>query len=225
MSEGRLPSKVFKWALAQNIRNTWPTKVRKQFETLGLHRLNDVNDVVAFPEIGQDLSDKLLSDCNLKWQATLDRETSNTLRTYRLLKTEFISEPYLEMPISRKERKALAKVRCGVAPLRLETGRWEKRNNIQIPREERVCLNCFKNGFIETENEEHFLLRCLHPDLKVLRKNLLRKACTVLPSFIYLNDTDKLVFLLSNCDIIFFSAKTCSIMLNIRTDVSRTDFI
>ena len=70
MSEDRLPSKVFRWALAQNIRNTWPTKVRKQFETLGLHRLNDVNDVVAFPEIGQDLSDKLLNDCNLKWQAT-----------------------------------------------------------------------------------------------------------------------------------------------------------
>ena len=225
MSEDRLPSKVFKWALAQNIRKTWPTKVRKQFETLGLHRLNDVNDVVAFPEIGQDLSDELLNDCNLKWQATLDRETSNKLRTYRLLKTEFISEPYLEMPISRKERKALAKVRCGVAPLRLETGRWEKRNNIQIPHEERVCLNCFKNGFIDTENEEHFLLRCLHPDLKVLGENLLRKACTVLPSFIYLNDTAKLVFLLSNCDIIFFSAKTCSKMLNIRTDVSRTDFI
>ena len=120
---------------------------------------------------------------------------------------------------------ALAQVRCGAAPLRLETGRWEKRNNIQVPWEERVWLNCFKKGFIETETEEHFLLRCLHPDLKVHRENLLLKACTVLPSFIYLNDTDKLVFLLSNCDIIFFSAKTCSKMLNIRTDVSRTDFI
>ena len=102
---------------------------------------------------------------------------------------------------------------------------WEKRNNIQVSWEERVCLNCFKKGFKETETEEHFLLRCLHPDLKVHRENLLLKACTVLPSFNYLNDTDKLVFLLSNCDIIFFSAKTCSKMLNIRTDVSRTDFI
>ena len=119
----------------------------------------------------------------------------------------------------------MATCRCGVAPLRLETGRWEKRNNIQVPWEERVCLNCSKKGFIETETEEHFLLRCLHPDLKVHRENLLLKACTVLPAFNYLNDTDKLVFLLSNCDIIFFSAKTCSKMLNIRTDVSRTDFI
>ena len=79
--------------------------------------------------------------------------------------------------------------------------------------------------FIKTENEEHFPLRCLHPDLKVLRENILLKACTVLPSFDYLNDTDKLVFLLSNCDILFFSAKTCSKILNIRTEVSRTDFM
>ena len=75
------------------------------------------------------------------------------------------------------------------------------------------------------KNEENFLLRCLHPNLKVHRENILLKACLVLPSFYHLNDTDKLVFLLSNCDIIFVSAKTCSKMLNMRTDVSRTDFI
>ena len=56
-----------------------------QFETLGLHRLVDVNDVVEFSEIGQDLSDKLLSDCNLMWQAILDRETNNNLRTYKVI--------------------------------------------------------------------------------------------------------------------------------------------
>ena len=127
-------------------------KVGKQVELLGLHRLNDVNDVVEFSEIGQELSDKLLNDCNLKWQASLSRETNNKLRTYRLMKTKFISEPYLEMPISTKERKALAQVRCGVAPLRLETGRWEKRNNIQVPWEERVCLKLFQKRFYRNRN-------------------------------------------------------------------------
>ena len=57
------------------------------------------------------------------------------------------------MPIPRKERKALAQVRCGVAPLILETGRWEKCNNIQVPGEENECLHCLKIGFIETEND------------------------------------------------------------------------
>ena len=85
--------------------------------------------------------DKLLNDCNIKKQAALDRET-NKLRTYSLMKTEFVSEPHLDMPITRKERKVLAQDRFGVASLRLETGRWEKRNNTQVQREERVCLNC-----------------------------------------------------------------------------------
>ena len=33
---------------------------------------------------------------------------------------------------------------------------------------------CILLGFIETENEEHFLLRCLHPGPSVL---LLAKSC------------------------------------------------
>ena len=62
-----------------------PFQVGKQIETLSLHRLNDVNDI-EFSEIGQEL----LNDCKIKWQATSNRET-NKLRTYRLMKTEFIS--------------------------------------------------------------------------------------------------------------------------------------
>ena len=190
-----------------------------------LYRLNDINLVVDFSEIGQEFYEKLLNECIAKWHAILDRENNNKLRTYRLFKREFLSEPYLEMPITRKERKALAQIRCGVAPLRIETGRWEKTNNHRIPKEERVCLSCYKQGFVEIESEEHFLLRCRHPALKSHRENLLSKACTILPTFNTLSDTDKMAFLLSNCDIVFFSAKTCCKMLNIRTDVSRIDFM
>ena len=92
--------------------------------------------------------------------------------------------------------------------LRIETGHWGKTNNHRTPREERVCLSCFKQGFIEVESEEHFLLRCRHPALKSYRENLLCKACTILPTFNSLNDTDKLFFLFSNCDIIFLVPKS-----------------
>ena len=102
--------------------------------------------------------------------------------------------------------------------MRLETGRWKK-NNQRIDKEERVCLSCCIQGFIEIESEEHFLLRCRHPALKSHRENLLSKACTILPSFNILSDTYKLAFVLSNCDVIFFSAKTCCKTLTIRTDV------
>ena len=41
-------------------------------------------------------------------------------------------------------------------------------SSIWVPGEERVY--CFEKGFIETENEEHFLLCCLYPDLKIHRR-------------------------------------------------------
>ena len=71
---------------------------------------------------------------------------------------------------------------------------------------DRICVFfycAFKNGFIEAENKERSLLRCLHPNFKVHREIL-----SILSSFNYLNDIDKLVYSQSNCDIIIFSAKT-----------------
>ena len=64
----------------------------------------------------------------------------------------------------------------------------------------------------------HFLLCCRHPALKFQREHILCKACTILPTFDILKDADKLVFILSNCEIIFLVQKTYSKMLNIRTD-------
>ena len=84
--------------------NTWPLKVAKHYEILSLHRLNDINLVVDFSEIGQEL-------CKTNFHATLNRENNNTLRTNQLLvfKREFLSEPYLEMPTTRMEKKMLAR--------------------------------------------------------------------------------------------------------------------
>ena len=51
---------------------------------------------------------------------------------------------------------------CAVETELMATGRFHdlaktatgrKHNNIRVPSEERVCLNCFRNKFIETENE------------------------------------------------------------------------
>ena len=46
---------------------------------------------------------------------------------------------------------AFVKIRCGVAPIRLETGRFE---NIKL--EERCCFNC--SNLIE--DETHVILHC-----------------------------------------------------------------
>ena len=47
----------------------------------------------------------------------------NKLKTYRLFKNEYCTDSYVENVNNRQHRSALAKFRCGVAPLRIETGR------------------------------------------------------------------------------------------------------
>ena len=54
--------------------------------------------------------------------------------------------------LSRGQRSALAKFRCGMAPLKIETGRYS-----QTPICERICFNCTKL----VEDEIHVLILCL----------------------------------------------------------------
>jgi hypothetical protein len=57
-------------------------------------------------------------DCGRK------RTEGNKLRTYKLFKNKFETEAYCKVIMSRTHRAAFAKFRCGVAPIRLETGRY-----------------------------------------------------------------------------------------------------
>ena len=56
------------------------------------------------------------------------------------------------MNLNKQERSAMAQFRCGILPLRIETGRFTNE-----PSQERFCKLC-NNGSIE--DEEHFLLHC-----------------------------------------------------------------
>jgi hypothetical protein len=51
----------------------------------------------------------------------------NKLRTYKLFKHDFCAEPYLEYRMPLNYRSAYAKFRCGVAPLTVETGKYERK--------------------------------------------------------------------------------------------------
>ena len=79
-----------------------------------------------------------------------------------------------------KHRSAFAKFRCGVAPIRIETGRYEG-----LDVNSRTCPLC-KNGI---EDEKHVILQC--PQYNDIRQQLFNKAATVNANFTVLNDTDK----------------------------------
>jgi hypothetical protein len=107
--------------------------------------------------------------------------------------------------LNKKHRCALAKFRAGVAPIRLETGRYE---GLEV--DDRICPIC-KN---ETESEEHVITRC--PSYNVPRHILYNACAQLCDNFKNLTDSKKLCFILSSPDICILSAKTCHTILQQR---------
>lgn len=98
------------------------------------------------------------------WFNGINRNTSvsgngyNKLRTYCMFKPEFSVEEYCRIILPRKHMSALCKFRCGVAPIRIETGKYE---NFSV--EKLVCPFC--PNYVE--DEKHVLLNCaLYDDLR-----------------------------------------------------------
>ena len=87
-------------------------------------------------------------------------ETSK-LRFYKLFKTSFGKEPYLDHIKDFRLRKILTKFRCSDHTLEIEVGRHK---NLKV--EDRVCKLC-DNG--DVESEMHFLAFC--PAYTQIRNN------------------------------------------------------
>ena len=107
------------------------------------------------------------------------------LRTYNVFKQIWGTEKYLSFSLTPFERSTIAKLRLGILPLAVETGRY---NN--IPLEDRICALCDLN---EVETEYHFVFVCTR--YNELRENLLNMAHFDRNWFLSLNLTDKFNFL------------------------------
>ncbi|MEW8547636.1 MAG: reverse transcriptase family protein, partial [Candidatus Thiodiazotropha sp.] len=168
MQSDRINAKVFQWAASQRgVRcKNWCFRLQKQFDKSGCDHLFIHTDIhqISKDQIKSKIQEALFADMLGKWQDDLSRDCSrqgtggNKLRTYRTFKTTYGEELYLHLPLSRSHRSAYAKFRCGVAPLRIETGRYER-----LELQQRTCFHC--NGYIE--NEEHVLISCpLYNDIR-----------------------------------------------------------
>ena len=137
------------------------------------------------------------------WKSRIQsNSTGKKLRTYKLFKKDYHCEQYLSRFLPRLHRSALAKFRCGVAPLLIETGRY---SGINV--NERFCFNCTE----EIEDEFHVLIKCpLYADL---REKLFENIENTFTDFRNFNENDKFKFLLSNGDICHMVAKTCHLIL------------
>lgn len=151
-----------------------------------------------------DLSNAMFNDYKSKWFVAINSERGasstgmNKLRTYKLFKATYDVEAYVKMVLPKCHRSALAKFRCGVAPIRLETGRYER-----LPLGERLCPLCN----VGIENELHVLTFC--PVYNDFRDHMYTKAREHSENFDSFSDTMKMCFILSSDLCVKVTAKTC----------------
>ncbi len=132
----------------------------------------------------------------------------NKLRTYCTFKQSFSTEPYLKL-LNKLHRNALAKFRCGVTPICIETGRYE-----QLALNDRKCILCQADSI---ESEEHVILKCdAYADI---RDDLFPRIRTIYPHFNNLSDSNKLSFILSSHLTTAQSALTCHNILQQRRNL------
>ena len=121
-----------------------------------VYRAQDANTRSILCSFGQELSQLQIT----QWTETINAPVAvrgemfdaNKLRTCKTFKKEFITEPYLSIIVHKKYRSAYAKFRCGVAPLKIETGRY---GSNRVPVEERLCEACNS-----VKDEFHVLMKC-----------------------------------------------------------------
>ena len=97
----------------------------------------------------QALNQKCISD----WQFEINDESKHPiLKIYKIFKSEFKFEPYLDIVKNRKYRIAVSKLRASSHMLEIERGRHTRP---VTPVENRRCPECNV-----IENELHFVLEC-----------------------------------------------------------------
>ena len=93
---------------------------------------------------------------------------------------------YVSMNIPKYHRSLLAQFRCGILPIRIETGRYRGE-----PVSDRLCTLCSQDN---VEDEYHFLLHCLK--YSSLRTDFFNNIGYV--SSPLMSDLDCIKFLLTN---------------------------
>jgi hypothetical protein len=177
LDDNRITKRVFILDIS-TCHNNWSSEIKDVFTKLNLGEHFDNREPVGL-DIVKTRVRNLYSNMWSNNVANIPK-----LRTYRLFKTEFSQELYVNLNLKRQERSLLAQLRCGILPLRVETGRY-----VGEPLEQRLCRMC-NSGSVE--DEVHFVLNCeLYKDIRDRSFN----ECLRDTQFLNKSDVDKFVYL------------------------------
>ena len=119
--------------------------------------------------------------CN---QNQTDQADHNKLCNYRMFKSSFTREPYIDLVRNRNQKSFLSRLRTGSHHLNIEKGRWTRP---VTPVEQRTCQYCTPPSTVPSspgsgqspsasaaiDNEQHFLMSCSR--FSDMRKSDLKK--------------------------------------------------
>ena len=175
------------------VNSTWCSDIENILDDACCIDLYDEMHVCDIQEIEKELQKNLeiswLNDCNNKPK----------LRTYILFKEIYKAETYTKLFLSRRQRSLIAKLRAGILPLRIETGRYQNIKDTETGRfrklhiEERLCQIC-NNDVVE--DEIHFICNC--PSYTDQRERLYREVTSKNELFNLMSDQEKFVYIMKN---------------------------
>ena len=199
--ENRLVNKIFKWSSTHG--KSWERRLLSYMSENNLETYlkdTDLSVKNLVKRIATEL--KSIDDQNWRdkvWNDT-GQENGNKLRTYRLYKSNLMTDEYVKINLERSHRRILAKFRSGSLPLQIETGRYKKP---KVPLNNRICNLCTDNVI---EDEIHFLLCCdFYSDI---RRPLLAKAQLCNSDFQNMSMQDKFVFIMNYINMQYILSST-----------------
>ena len=130
----RINKRIALWAYskASPTSKNWFYYIKERLSRLHLNTDHDINRPIG-TEFVKNLREAGLNEFKTRWFNSIHSATEpsgrgrNKLRTYCMFKTVFETEPYCKLIMPLRHRATFAKFRCGVAPLRIETGRYENK--------------------------------------------------------------------------------------------------
>ena len=196
MSNDRLTKQIFNTQKDPTYHiNSWTNDIKSIFEQLNIINIFDNNlicNLQQIPELLRNLD-------NEEWLKVVDSKPK--LRTYKLFKQEIYQENYLKYYIPKFERSLISQIRCGILPLKIETGRFLNFKDPQTGKirklkpEERICEICDTNL---PEDEMHFM--CICPAYNIERQTLFNQKCEQFSDFNELSIDEKFVRIMQNPD-------------------------
>ena len=118
-----------------------------------------------------EVSDAARQQFSHDWETKLNRVHAkrghglNKLRTSKLFKHEYGTDSYVDKVYQTGQRSAMARFRCGIAPINIELGLY-----VNVPADQRFCHFC--DNCIEDEDRKYqrkaFLCICQRSDAKYI---------------------------------------------------------